>query len=321
MGDEPYFIDSITKIAIDTIIPDEHKILNQAIFYGRDSDVNIILSELKQYPFGFNKRLIIIKEAQHLQDIEDLESYFVNPQQSSILFVCYKGKKLDKRKKISKILENNHVVFNSQKIYDNKIADWIKRYVEARNIVIEPKACNTLIEYIGNDLSKISNEINKISSNLSIKKITNDLIIDQIGISKEFNLFELQKSLGEKDKNKALIITNYFAANPNKNPSVLILSSIFNYFVKLLLIKQIKDKSTLAKKIGVNTFFLNDYVQASKRYELSELFNIINLICEYDLRTKGINNNKINQSDLLKELITKILSCNNILIQNKEQTY
>ena len=147
------------------------------------------------------------------------------------------------------------------------------------------------------------------------------MINDQIGISKEFNLFELQKSLGKKDKNKALIIMNYFAANPNKNPSVLILSSIFNYYNKLLLIKQIKDKSTLAKKIGVNTYFLDEYIQASKRYKFKELLNIINLICEYDLRTKGINNNKISQSDLLKELITKILYCNNILIQNKEQTY
>ena len=321
MGDEPYFIDSITKTAIDTIIPDEHKTLNQAIFYGRDSDVNIILNELKQYPFGFQKRLIIIKEAQHLKNIEYLENYFERPQLSSILIVCYKNKKLDKRKKIYKILESNHVIFNSQKIYDNKIADWIKKYLETKNIVIEAKACNTLIEYIGNDLSKISNEINKICSHSSIKKITNDLINDQIGISKEFNLFELQKSLGKKDKNKALIIINYFSANPNKNPSVLILSSIFNYYNKLLLIKQIKNKSMLAKKIGVNTYFLNDYIQASKRYEFKELLNIINLICEYDLRIKGINNNKISQSDLLKELIAKILYCNNILIQNKEQTY
>ncbi len=321
MGDEPYFIDSIAKIAIDTIIPDEHKTLNQAIFYGRDSDVNTILNELKQYPFGFEKRLIIVREAQHLKKIEYLENYFEKPQLSSILIVCYKNKKLDKRKKIYKILENNHVIFNSQKIYDNKITDWIKKYLETKNIVIEAKACNTLIEYIGNDLSKISNEINKICSHSSIKKITNDLIVDQIGISKEFNLFELQKSLGKKDKNKALTIINYFAANPNKNPNVLILSSIFNYYNKLLLIKQTKDKSDLAKKIGVNTFFLNEYMQASKKYEFEELLKIINLICEYDLRTKGINNNKFSQSDLIKELILKILCCNNILIQNKEQTY
>ena len=297
MGDEPYFIDSITKTAIDTIITDEHKTLNQAIFYGRDSDVNIILNELKQYPFGFQKRLIIVREAQHLKNNEYLE------------------------KKIYKLLESNHVIFNSQKIYDNKISDWIKKYLETKNIVIEPKACNTIIEYIGNDLSKIYNEINKICSDSSIKKITNDLINDQIGISKEFNLFELQKSLAKKDKNKALIVINYLSANANKNPSVLILSSNFNFYNKLLLIKQIKDKSTLAKKIGVNTYFLNDYVQASRKYEFKELLFIINLICEYDLRTKGINNNKISQSDLLKELITKILYCNNILIQNKEQTY
>ncbi len=321
MGDEPYFIDNITKIAIDTIIPNEHKTLNQAIFYGKDSDVNIILNELKQYPFGFQKRLIIIKEAQHLKNIEYLENYFSKPQLSSILFVCYKNKKLDKRRKIYKILESNHIIFNSKKIYENKMDDWIKKYLKQKNIVIEDKACSMLIEYVGNDLSKISNEINKICSDSSINKITSDLVNDQIGISKEFNLFELQRSLGKKDKNKALVIINYFSANLNKNPSVLILSSIFNYYNKLLLIKQTKDKSTLAKKIGVNTFFLNDYIQASKKYEFKELLNIINLICEYDLRSKGINNNRISQSDLLKELITKILYCNNILIQNKEQTY
>lgn len=310
MGEETYYIDKISDYISKTILNPEEKEFNQTTLYGKDIDVATIVSEAKQFPFGSEYRVVIVKEAQDIRSIDKLDSYLNDPSPSTILVICYKYKKIDKRKKFGKELSKKTILFESKKLYDNQVPSWIKNYVKELEFSIDDKSCRILTEYLGSDLSKISNELNKLVLNLKKgDQITPKVIEDNIGISKDYNIFELQNALGLKDILKSNRIIKHFSENPKSHPFVLTISSLFSYFQKIMIYHNLKDKSknNAASALGVNPFFVSTYQIASKNYSMSKLFKIFTYLKEYDLKSKGINNPSTNESELLKELTFKIL--------------
>jgi len=310
MGDEPYYIDKLTDKFSKEILTNEEREFNQVTLYGKDITTEQIIAEAKQYPFGAEKRIVVVKEAQHLKNIEILDSYLDNPQSSTILIVAYKRKSIDKRKKFGKKLGEKCVVFESKKLYDNEIPAWILEYVNKKGYKIDNSATAILAEYIGADLSKITNELDKLM--LVVKKdeqITTKLIEYHIGISKDYNVFELQNALGKKDVVKANRIINHFAANTKAHHIVPVLSALFSFFQKIMVYHFLEDKSSksAASILKVNPFFVSQYQTASRNYSKKQLFYIFEYLKDYDLRSKGVNNKNTTQAGLLKELVFKIL--------------
>ncbi len=320
IGEEPYYIDVISNFIEQNVLSETEKDFNQTIVYGRDTDVQTIISYAKQFPIMSNYQVIIVKEAQDIEELRDkkiknkgieyLSKYIENPLKSTILVICYKYNKIDKIKKYSKLIEKKGVLFESKKLYDNKISDWISNYLKQRGYKISPNACMLLSENLGTDLGKIVNEISKLLINIpKDSKITEDIIEQNIGISKDFNIFEFQKALGRKDVFKANQIVNYFASNPKENPIIKIIIILYNFFSKVLIYHQLKDKSrkNTASKLSINPFFVYDYQLAARNYNIQKLCNIISYLREYDLKSKGVGNDSTNGGELLKELTYKIL--------------
>lgn len=309
-GEEAYFIDVISNYIADNVLGENEKAFNQTILYGKETNVAEVLSCAKRYPMMSDYQVVIIKEAQELKNVENLVSYIENPLKSTLLVICYKEKPLDKRTKLVKTLNDKAIIFTSEKLYENKIPAWIVQYLSSKKYTIESKATYLLTEYLGNDLSKVANELNKLMLNTShSKEITVKDIEDNIGISKDFNVFELNDALGKKNILKANQIINYFASNPKDNRLFIIIGSLYNYFTKLLLYHFLSDKSktSVANALKINPFFVADYQLAAKNYEPNTLVGIISHLREYDLRSKGINNVSASEGELLKELIYKIL--------------
>jgi len=308
-GNEPFYIDKISEFLIENILLKEEKEFNQSILYGKDIEVSQIIEEAKQFPFGSEKRLVIVKEAQEIRKIEKLESYLDNPQLSTILVICYKYKKIDKRKIFGKKLKTKSLFYESKKLYENEIPNWIENYVSEKGFSIEEKAKFMLTEFLGADLSKISNELNKLILVIDNKKITSRDVEYNIGISKEYNIFEFQEALGSKNILKSFKIAKYFASNTKKHPLVLIIGILFAFFQKIITYHNIIDRSkeNIAKKLGINPFFINQYSLAAKNYPQKKLYSIFTYLKEYDLKSKGVNNKSTNDGELLKELIYKIL--------------
>ena len=310
MGDETYFIDEICDYIANHVLDESEKEFNQTVLYGKDTDVADIISEVKRFPLMGTHNVVIVKEAQHIRKIEDLEVYLEQPQPSTILVICYKYKTLDKRKKFSKELAKKGVLFESKKLYDSQVPDWIQNYLGKYNYSIHPKAAFLLSEYLGADLGKITNELDKLM--LIIKKgqeITSDIIEHNIGISKDFNNFELNNALGQRDVLKSNLIIKQFTANPKENPLFVTIGVLFSFFQKTLLYHTLKDKSknNVASNLKVNPFFVRDYELAARNYSKEKLVKIISYLREYDLKSKGVNNNSVSDGKLLKELIYKIL--------------
>ena len=311
MGEETYYIDKITDHILKNCLSDEEKAFNQVTLYGKDTDIASIISESKQYPFSANFRIVVVKEAQHIRSIEKLESYIENHLKSTILVICYKGKTLDKRKKVTKKILKTGVLFESKPLYENQISKFINDYILDLGYKIDTRSCQTLKEHLGNDLTKISNELDKLTIN--IKKddiITSDIIEKNIGINKDYNIYEFQRSIGEKNIVKSFKITDYFSRNEKNNPFLLITSSLFSYFNKIMLYHQLKEKkqNDIANILGIHPYFLKEYINASKNYSSLKLFKIFKLLNEYDLKAKGIKNNSTSNGELLKELTWKILN-------------
>jgi DNA polymerase-3 subunit delta len=310
MGDEPYYIDKLADLFSKNVLSAEEQEFNQVILYGKDIETAQIIAEAKQFPFGSEKRVVIIREAQHLKDIDLLDSYLDNVQPSTLLVICYKGKSVDKRKKFGKTLAKKCVVFESKKLYDNKIPAWINTYVTENGFKIDNSATAVLAEYIGADLSKITNELDKLM--LVVKKeeqITTKLIEYHIGISKDYNVFELQNALGKKQVVKANRIINHFAANTKNHNIVPVMSALFSYFQKIMVYHFLEDKSPkfAASVLKVNPFFVSQYQTAAQNYSKRQLFYIFEHLKDYDLKSKGVNNKSTSHEGLLKELIFKIL--------------
>lgn len=309
-GEEPYYIDTISDIIEKEVLAEEEKDFNQTIVYGRDTNPMEIISMAKRYPMMSNHQVVIVKEAQNILKIEELEPYFANPLESTVLVINYKYKKIDKRKSFFKNIGKKGVLFESKKIYDNKIPEWIDKHLHGLGYTITPKAGIMLAEFLGSDLSKVVNEISKLILNIPGKtEINDDLIEKNIGVSKDFNIFELQNAIGTRNILKANHIGNYFAANPKENPLVKTITILYGYFSKLLVYHQLKDKSrnNVASALSVNPFFVKDYQVAAKNYSLGKLTAIISLLREYDLKSKGVNNISTNDGELLKEFLFKVL--------------
>jgi DNA polymerase III subunit delta len=311
-GEEPYYIDIISDYIENNAINESLRDFNQSILYARDLPLTQVISEAKKFPMMGDKQLVIVKEAQNYKDkdLEDLEKYLLNIQTSTILVFCYKYKKLDKRKAICKKIAEKGVFFESEKIKDWKIADWISDYIKGKPYKITPQSSLLLSEFLGNDLQKIVNELNKLMITLPEGSEITPLIIEKyIGISKDFNNFELQKAIGERDILKCNKIINYFAANPKDNPPIVTISILHSYFTKLLLYNYTTDKNekTIAPIIGVHPFLVKDYANAARFFDIKRSVHAIYLLREYDLKSKGYNSGNLSDGDLLKELIFKIL--------------
>ena len=310
-GEEPYYTDLITDYIAEKILPEGEKAFNQIIYYGEDTTINAIIETSRRFPMMSSHQVVIIKEAQTLKKIEDLILYIEKPLLSTILVFNYKYKTIDKRTKLYKALENHAVYFESPKLRDYQIPAWIEKYLMSKGIKTDPTASALLTEYLGTDLHKIANELNKLIITLPEGKpvITSALIEKNIGISKEYNNFELQKAIGEKNILKANTIINFFGNNPKDNPVTLSIASLFSFFSKLLTYHYLTDKSknNVASVLKVNPFFVKDYETAAAKYNVARTVQIISLLRIYDMKTKGFGDLSSDPGDLLKELVFKIL--------------
>ena len=311
MGDEPYYIDKISDFIEENVLDETEKGFNQQVMYGRDVAIEDIVGAAKRYPMMAEKQVLIVKEAQDLsRTIEKLVSYAENPQPTTVLVLNYKYKKLDKRKKLYKSIAKHGILFESKKLYENQVSDWIRRVLSGKKYQIEPKASLMLVEFLGTDLSKISNELNKLMLVLPKETTINATHIEEnIGISKDFNNFELRKAIGEKNVIKANRIINYFAENQKNNPLVMTISLLNSFFTQLLLFHGLenKSKSSVASGLGVSPYFVDEYFEAARNYPMRKVAQIIAYLRDADLKSKGVGASSLNQSDILKELIFKVL--------------
>ena len=312
MGEEPYYIDKLSDYIEKKVLSEEEKGFNQTVLYGRDVTIEDIISTAKRYPMMADRQVVIVKEAQDLiRTIDKLESYADNPMPSTVLVFCYKYKTLDKRKKVTKLLAKNGVVYESKKLYENQVGEWIKRVLSGKKYLIEPKANAMLVEFLGTDLSKINNELEKLQIILPIgSTITPKDIEENIGFSKDFNVFELRKALGERNQLKAYTIAENFAQNPKDNPMVVTTSLVFGFFIQLLKYHGLKDRNpkNVSAVLGVNPFFLKEYDVALKNYPMKKVSQIVGALRDIDVKSKGVGANAMSQSDLLREMLYKIFN-------------
>jgi DNA polymerase III subunit delta len=312
MGEEPYYIDKLSEYIEKNILTEEEKGFNQTVLYGRDVTIDDIISTAKRYPMMADRQVVIVKEAQELsRTIDKIESYAENPMPSTVLVFCYKYKTLDKRKKATKVLTKNGIVYESKKLYENQVGDWIKRVLAGKKYTIEPKASAMLVEFLGTDLSKINNELEKLQIILPVgSTISAKDIEENIGFSKDYNVFELRKAIGERNQLKAYKIAENFAQNPKDNPIIMTTALIFSFFIQLLKYHGLKDKNpkNVASVLGVNPFFLKDYDVALKNYPMRKVSQIITSLRDTDVKSKGVGANSLSQADLLREMLYKIFN-------------
>ena len=310
MGEESYFIDRISDYIAKHVLTEEEKGFNQHILYGKDTDIDAIITNARRFPMMANHQVVIVREAQNIKKIEDLESYINNPLKSTILVVNYKYKTIDKRKTFVKKVAQKGVLFESKKIYDNQLPAWISGYLSTHGYSIEPQASAMLAEYLGTNLGKVANELNKLIITLPKgTTITPDHVEKNIGISKDYNIFELQNALGERNILKSNQIINYFAANPNSNPFSRTISSLYYFFMKILTYHFLEDKSqnAVASSLQVSPYFVRSYVAAAKQYPIKKVVEIMAILREFDMKSKGVGNVSSAPGDLQKEMIFKIL--------------
>ncbi|GER60252.1 DNA polymerase III subunit delta [Patiriisocius marinus] len=309
MGEEAFFIDTISDYIEDTVLTEEEKGFNQTVFYGRDVTIDDIVGSAKRFPMMAERQVIIVKEAQDLsRTIENLVSYVENLQPTTVLVLCYKYKKLDARKKLAKAIKKVGVLMESKKVYDNQIPKWIESTLSVQGHSITPKASAMLAEYLGTDLGKINNELNKLRSVIAKgAQITPELVEENIGISKDYNSFELIKAIGSKNIKKTFAIAQYFEHNPKSNPLVMTIATLYGFFSKMLKYHAVSNKDNAAKALGVSPYFINDYHTAGRNFNMRKVSMIITYLHETDVKSKGVGSNASN-SDLLKELLIKIFS-------------
>jgi DNA polymerase-3 subunit delta len=318
-GEEPYYIDQVINYVEDHLLTDMEKGFNQTVLYGKDTDMATILNAAKRYPMMSDYQVIIVKEAQDLKwaketegsgkEVEYILNYFEKPLTSTILILGYKYANFDKRKKIFKVISKSGLVFQSDLVRDYKLAQWIEDLVTEKGYRIAPQAAALMAEYLGADLSKIANEVDKLLLNIT-KAVTIDteLVQKNIGISKEYNVFELQKALASRNALKCNQIINYFADNPKSNPMVMVLANLNAYFSKVLKYHYLVNKNDAAKELGVNPFFIKDYELAARNYNINKSFDVISLLREYDLKSKGVDSTgNTTDGELLKELLFKMI--------------
>lgn len=310
-GEEPYFIDKIVDYAEHHILNENEAAFNLTVFYGRDADWTAVVNACRRYPMFAERQVVLLKEAQYMKDIEKLEGYINKPLSSTVFVVAYKDKKVDGRTNLAKLLKKNAEVFSSKKIYESQLPEWTKNMILAKGFEITPQALLLLVENTGNDLSRLENEIEKVAINLvKTKTIDENAIEKYVGISKEFNAFELQAAIAKKDLAKAIRIIQYFQANPKAAPIQLILPAVYSYFSKVYTIFGMSDKSENAVKgIFSNNFYAaKEGIAAAKTYGIQGIEKVLLLLHEYNLRSIGINDTGTSDADLMKEMVVKMVS-------------
>jgi DNA polymerase III subunit delta len=310
-GEEAFFLDKISDCIEHNILNEAQRSFDLTVFYGKDSDSKAVVDAARRYPMLSTHQVIIVKEAQDMKSLTDLLNYVEKPTKTTILVLVHKHKKLDMRSKFAKAISQHAFVFESAKIYENQAADWVSNYLTEHGLQIKSDAAALIAEYLGTDLSKISNELDKLALNVPKGAMINtELIEKNIGISKDYNVFELQKALGARDVLKANRIVQNFAANPRKNPFVVVVSSLFSYFSKIYMLHFVAQGNEVAQLKALNLrneYALRDYKAALKNYNYAQSERIIGYLKDYDLRSKGVNNVNVEEGELLKELVFKIL--------------
>ena len=310
-GEEAYYIDRIAEFIENNVLSEEERGFNQMTLYGRDVSIDDIVGNAKRYPMMAQRQVLIVKEAQHLsRTIENLTGYVDRPQPTTVLVICYKYKKLDKRKKLYKAIQKNGVLFESKKLYENQVSDWIRKTLGGKGHRISPKASQLLVECLGTDLGRIYNELEKLQLVLPKEiEIAPAHIEEHIGISKDYNNFELKKAIGERDVVKAARIINYFSQNPKDNPFVLTVTLLHAFFAQLLKYHGLKDHTpkSVASALRINPYFVGEFQTAAKNYPMKKASQIVSHLREMDLKGKGVGANALSQTDLLKELLVKII--------------
>jgi DNA polymerase-3 subunit delta len=301
-GEEPYYIDKVTHYAEHELLPPEQTSFNLTVFYGKDSKVEDVLNSCRRYPMFADRQVVILKEAQHMKEIDKLEPYITNPLISTIFIVAHKDKKLDGRSKLAKHLKNHAKVISTKKLYDNELPEWSLNLIGQKGLEIKPKALQILLEHLGNDLQRIENEIDKLVVNLKGRnQISEDDIESFVGVSKEFNIFELQAAIINKDLPTAL--------NPKAAPIQLILPTLYAFFSKLYAVSasNTRDENAIASILGLKGFFAKQYMQAMQRYSFSEVEKVLILLQHYNLKSIGIDKGDVDDAELMKEFVAKVI--------------
>jgi DNA polymerase-3 subunit delta len=309
-GEEEYFIDKVVQYAEHNILEPNEASFNLSIFYGRDASWADVVNACRRYPMFAERQVVLLKEAQQMRDVERLEAYVENPSLSTVFIVSYKNKKVDGRTRFAKVLKEKGVLISTKKMYDNQLPEWTQELIESKGLSISARGLSLLVDHIGNDLTRIDNEVEKISVNLGKRKtITEEDIEEFVGVSKEFNVFELQSALARKDVAKAIRIVQYFEANPKAAPIQLILPSLYGFFSKVFMVfgAGTTDEKGVAAAIGVNPFFAKDYLQAARVYSYQEVEHALLLLHNYNLKSIGVNDAGTEDASLLKEMIVKIV--------------
>lgn len=320
-GTESYFIDVVSDFIEKNALTEAEKSFNQTILYGKDTEHKTVVDSARRYPMMAQRQVVILKEAQDMKTLQDLSLYIENPTPSTVLVICHKHKKLNMNTKFGKKLKEKAVVLEAKPLYDNQVPDWIMSYLKTKKLKINPKAAELTAEYLGTSLSKVANELDKLAINLPAgTEVTDKHIEENIGISREYNMFELQRALAAKDVIKANRIVNYFISNPRKNPLVLVIGTVYNFFSKVYMYHYVKNEaeSTILQKLGLrSSWFLKEYKAAAIKYPLPYTIRVISILKEYDLRSKGIHvstaiadkerGEVTPEAELLKEMVWKIL--------------
>lgn len=310
-GEEEYYIDKAVDYAEHHILPESEASFNLTVFYGRDANWADVINACRRYPMFAERQVVILKEAQQMRDVEKLEAYVDNPLHSTVFVVSYKDKKVDGRTSFAKTLKAKAVLVTTRKMYDSKLPEWTQELVESRGLTISAKGLALLVDHIGNDLSRIENEIDKLSVNLGKRKgITEEDIEEFIGVSKDFNVFELQAALAKKDLPKAVRIIRYFEANPKSAPIQLVLPSLYSFFSKVFMVfgAGSHDEKSVAAALGINPYFIKDYMQAANLYKFEGVEKILLLLHTYNLKSVGVNDAGTEDASLMKEMVVKMMT-------------
>ena len=314
-GEEPYFMDVAVKSFENDVLEEDEKAFNQTVVYGKDTTFSDVLSLARQFPMMGDKQVIILKEAQEIRmtekEAEALKFYAENPVESTILVIAHKYKKVDSRKSFAKILSKNKMLFLSDKIKDYDVAKWIQGEMLNLKLKSQPNIPTLLSEYLGTDLSRISNELQKLKIILKDGEILDEKLIEtHIGISKDFNIFELIKALGKKDGSQSFKIAHFLGKSPKQNPFVMMIGNLYNFFSNLVIFHTMKGESpqNQASAMGINPYFIKDFAEAARFYNLKHCTRIISILREIDLKNKGLGAVNMNESELLKEMVFKILN-------------
>jgi len=301
----------ISDFVESNILAEGEKAFNQLVLYGKETDSKTLIDAASRYPMMASHQVIVLKEAQEMKSLKELKLYIEKAVPTTILVICHKHKKFDGRTTFAKAVKKNAVIFESKKLYDNQVPDWIKNYLKTKQLKIGDGAANLIAEYLGTKLSHVANELDKLSINLPKgTQITEDHVQSNIGISKDYNVFELQKALGQRDTAKANRIVNYFIANPKKNPLVMVIGALYNYFSKVYMLHFLKntpEQEILSKLKLRSNWFLKEYRTAQRAFNPARTEKVMAILKEYDLRSKGVENNTVPQGELLKEMVFKIL--------------